>query len=711
MEIRRHIPIRFLLVCLLCSSSIGRAQEPDLTRIAGTSEKIKAWIAYCESLRINKAGVINNFPALQHAALVGISMTPVTDPANRARFYFFEAFACYYQVKFDSAQYYFYQSLHEAQKANNAEFIAEACVALIPVNFQLRQQEKVDSCKNILQSILDTTKNENILRDGYSAMGSYYQQKAYYSTAEDFFIKSIELRKKRVDTTSDNKLKADYAIQCYQLSKQYVNTDVLSKSLDILKEGQPFANFSPPVYIRYLSSFTEIYTLLGNIDSALFYEKQLEEHTKNSPVVPSEMVSANLNIAKYYIEHGGVAKALPYITKADTLANRSKSPILLYQAQLWNGRWLEATGKNAEAISLLAQSMPVAKQISKEQYAEALKYMALAQKGAGNLKESIRYYEEYIDQSDSLNKEKISRNLADQETRYETRQKEQRIELLSRENRLGVLELQNASRTRLFLILGLISLGIIALLLYFIYRNKENLNKVLNERNSQLDQLNHELAIANDTKAKLFGIIGHDMRAPVSQIVQLLQLQKENPELLSGDARKRHEEKLKLASENVLETMEDLLLWSKSQMQSFKPRFAPVNITYIIQKELSLTQQRMEDRNIRVQNEMPEHFVQNTDENFVTVIIRNLLQNAIKYSDENSTISIVTNRQKIYIINQASQTGADTLNALLGSSQVDSKSTGLGLQIAQGLAGSIQASVYFIPRDNNRLAAVLSWEI
>ncbi len=161
------------------------------------------------------------------------------------------------------------------KKQIHAEYIAEACVALIPVNFQLRQQDKVDSCKNILQSILDTTHNESILQDGYSAMGSYYQQKAYYSTAEDYLIKSIELRKKKVDTTLNAKLKADYAIQCYMLSKQYQNTDVLDKSLDILKEGQPFANFSPPVFIRYLSSFTEIYSLLGNIDSALHYEKQL----------------------------------------------------------------------------------------------------------------------------------------------------------------------------------------------------------------------------------------------------------------------------------------------------------------------------------------------------------------------------------------------------------------------------------------------------
>ncbi len=116
METRRNILIVFLLLGLMCSSSFLRAQEPDLSKISGTNEKIKAWIAYCESLRINKTGK-NNFPALQQAALAGIAMTPATDASNRARFYFFEAFACYYQVKFDSAQYYLYLSLHEATES------------------------------------------------------------------------------------------------------------------------------------------------------------------------------------------------------------------------------------------------------------------------------------------------------------------------------------------------------------------------------------------------------------------------------------------------------------------------------------------------------------------------------------------------------------------------------------------------------------------
>jgi signal transduction histidine kinase len=701
----------FISLLLLFITTMFRsyAQGPDLSKMHDDKEKIRAMLDYCESLRLHTGANPNNSVLLQRAALKGISITPDADAADLARFNFYCAFGCYYQVKFDSAQYYFYRSLHAAQKAKSAEFISSACVALIPVNFQLRQQDKVDSCKDILQSILDTTHNKKILQDGYSAMGSYYQQKAYYNTSEDYLIKSIELRKATVDTTTDIKLKSDYAIQCYILSKEYANTDVPDKSLAILKEGLPFSVFSPVVHIRYLSSFTEIYSLLGNIDSALYYVRTLEETTKNSPVVPSELVSANLNIAKYYIDHNMAAKASPYITRADTLATRSKSPILIFQAALWRGRYQEQNGKYNEAIASLNQSLPLAKQLNKEQYAEGLKYMAEAEKGAGNANEAYRYFALYSDQSDSLTKEKISQNLADQETRYETNKKEQHIASLSKENKLELLELQAASRTKLFLILALVALGIIALLLYFIYRNKESSNQVLNERNYQLDLLNQKLEVANNTKTKLFGIIGHDLRSPISQVVQLLQIRKKDATQMSEEARQKHENKIQEASENVLDTMEDLLLWSKSQMQQFTPEFRMVDISAVVNKELALLDPLAKNKLVTVHTQVEPRFLQKTDENFITVIIRNLLQNAIRYSDLNSTVEISTGSGKLSISNQSSGIPADKLNELLNNREVNSRSVGLGLQIVQDLAAAIRVKINFHRQNNDRILSTIDW--
>ncbi|HLA58272.1 MAG TPA: HAMP domain-containing sensor histidine kinase [Puia sp.] len=702
----------FISLLLLFISAMNRsyAQEPDLSKMHDDKEKIRAMLDYCESLRLNTGVNPNNSFLLQRAALKGISITPADDATDLARFNFYCAFGCYYQVKFDSAQYYFYQSLHAAQKAKSAEFISSACVALIPVNFQLRQQDRVDSCKDILQSILDTTHNKKILQDGYSAMGSYYQQKAYYSTSEDYLIKSLELRKTKVDTTTDVKLKSDYAIQCYILSKEYGNTDVLNKSLAILKEGLPFSGYSPVVHIRYLSSFTEIYSMLGNIDSALYYERTLEETTKNSPVVLSELVSANLNIAKYYIEHQMAGKALPYITRADTLAVRSKSPILIFQAALWKGRYQEQNGNYAGAIASLNQSLPLAKQLNKEQYAEGLKYMAEAEKGAGNANEAYRYFALYSDQSDSLIKEKISQNLADQETRYETNKKELHIASLSKENKLELLELQEASRTRLFLILALVALGIIALLLYFIYRNKESSNQVLNERNYQLDLLNQKLEVANNTKTKLFSIIGHDLRSPISQVVQLLHIRKKDATQMTEDARQKHENKIQEASENVLDTMEDLLLWSKSQMQQFTPEFRMVDITAVLAKEIALLDPLAKNKLITVHSHVEPRFLQKTDENFITVIIRNLLQNAIRYSDPNSTVEISNEAGKLVISNQSS-IPADKLNDQLNNREVNSRSVGLGLQIVQDLAAAIRVNIQFHRQNTDRILSTIDWNV
>jgi signal transduction histidine kinase len=255
------------------------------------------------------------------------------------------------------------------------------------------------------------------------------------------------------------------------------------------------------------------------------------------------------------------------------------------------------------------------------------------------------------------------------------------------------------------------ALGIISLLLYFIYRNKEKTNKILNKQNNQLETLNTELAVANETKAKLFGIIGHDLRAPVSQIVQLLQLQKENPQLLNEQSRIQHEARLKNASENVLETMEDLLLWSKSQMQHFTPQFVPVKISETVEKELNLLNQQIEDKNLKISNELSENLLRKTDENFLSIIIRNLLQNAIKYSDEGTLVLISADEQNIFITNHSSQANADGLNALLQNIKVDSKNSGLGLQIASDLAASINAKIFFSKKTDDTITTTINWSV
>ena len=702
----KHLLLTLIFLILLHFSPklFAQSQPPELSKFPVYKERIAAWASFCDSLRLNPA---INYLKLQTAGLKGLQLTKPEDLENRSRFFTFTALGYYYQSNFDSAEYFFYQSLYAAQKGHNTKQITRACVALIPVTFQLQQVAKMDSCKNILQSIVDSTRDHSILQDGFYALGSYYQYKSYYTTAQDYFIRSIELREKEVDTTREPKKKFDFAIQCDMLSKLYLNTGMADKSLSTLRRGQRFAAVSPNVSNRLTSSFVEAFATSGNIDSALYYDRRLETAVGNPLTFPSEIVSSDLNIAIYYLDKRQYDQVLPYIAKADSVATRIQAPLLTFQVQMIRGRYLEETGKYQASIPQLKSSMAVARQMNKELYGNDLKYMASAQEGAGNTGASLQYYKEYVQVTDSLNKEKISRTFADLETHYRTNEKEQRIASLDKENRLDLLELENASRTRLLLVLGLVALGIISLLLYFIYRNKEKLSRVLRERNDQLDILNHDLAEANETKARLFGIIGHDLRGPVGKIVRLLQLQKERPELFSKDEREHHEQRLKKASEHVLETMEDLLLWSKSQMRHFTPEFSPIQVAPILQKEIALLQEHLEDDKLSIVNQVPASLIWDTDDNFLAVIVRNLLQNAVRHSDSDKLIYITCTSQELCITNPTSTADEATMNSRLNHSRVDSSASGLGLQIANDLAGRIHARLFFRGEDGRSLTAVL----
>lgn len=704
---KKIIFIFFVLLNFI--SCIVRSQAPDLSKLKNEDDKIKAWINYCKDLRLNKSGAADNYVILQQAGLKGLQLVKAKDDSDKASFYLYTALGNYYQIKFDSAQFYFYKSLYSAQHGHSTKLIAGACEALMSLNFQLQQFDKVDACKNILQTIADTTKDKLILRDIYAAFGSYYQQKSFYTTAQDYYIKSIQLREQDVDTTKNAKTKFDFAIQCDQLSKLYLNTQMADKSLAALRKGERFADVSSVISNRLLSSFVEAFTTTGNIDSALYYNGLLVAHTRGQPGFPSELVSSNLNIAIYYIDHKQYDQALPYLTKGDSLAALVKQPFLIFQAQMIKGRYFEEKEKYDEAILLLKQSLPVAQQLDKGLYSNILQYLALAYKGKGELKTALDYYEQYIAMSDTLNKEKVSRTFADLETHYQTNEKQNQIISLDQKNKLGILELKQASNTRISLIFGLVGLGIFSLLLYFIYRNSEKMNKLLNNRNQQLDLLNNELSVANDTKAKLFGVISHDLRAPVSSIVQLLHLQKETPEQLSEETRKQYESRLKKASENVLETMEDLLIWSKSQMNSFIPQYKETKIAPLLQQEITLFEEQIIEKDLQLNVDVSSSISHKTDENFINVILRNLIQNAINQSVKKDVITIKADEKNICITNAANNKNAEELNTAMQQTNVSSKGSGLGIQIVKDLSARLGITIRYEQDTLNTVTARISW--
>lgn len=150
--------------------------------------------------------------------------------------------------------------------------------------------------------------------------------------------------------------------------------------------------------------------------------------------------------------------------------------------------------------------------------------------------------------------------------------------------------------------------------------------------------LNAELDKANKTKMQFFGILNHDLRSPVISLINFLHLQKEAPEMIDIETKNRLELQTTMATEQLLEQMEDLLLWSKGQMENFVPLFKNYKVEDLfseVKKEFVWVNA------IQMSFNYSENMMVFTDKEYMKTIVRNLINNSIKVLQEKSGAQII----------------------------------------------------------------------
>jgi signal transduction histidine kinase len=236
-------------------------------------------------------------------------------------------------------------------------------------------------------------------------------------------------------------------------------------------------------------------------------------------------------------------------------------------------------------------------------------------------------------------------------------------------------------------------LFILGSLLFYQNRNRKKTNEKLQVLNSELDQ-------ANTTKVKFLSILNHDLRSPVYNFIHFMQLQKESPELLDTETKKTIETKTIASAENLLGSMEDLLLWSKGQMNNFEPQPKTIAISSLFE---DARKHFGSEEKVQLTFENSDNIEINTDENFINTIIRNLTGNAIKALKSNSssetTAKIIwkawreNNETYLSITDNGSGASQEQFKALYNENEVVGIKTGLGLHLIRDLAKSINCKI------------------
>ena len=145
--------------------------------------------------------------------------------------------------------------------------------------------------------------------------------------------------------------------------------------------------------------------------------------------------------------------------------------------------------------------------------------------------------------------------------------------------------------------------------------------------------------------------------------------------------------------------MEDILIWSKSQLDNFVPNKVEVAILPLLQNISGMYQPELLAKNLELS--LPARDVKIvTDEYILLTILRNLISNAIKSTEENGSIKIDFEHNGIQIFNTGKPIDVTKLQAAVNWTALNSSQSGYGLKLCFELADKIGIKIEAVPRED-----------
>lgn len=243
--------------------------------------------------------------------------------------------------------------------------------------------------------------------------------------------------------------------------------------------------------------------------------------------------------------------------------------------------------------------------------------------------------------------------------------------------------------------------GMIALITMYI---QNNYNKEKELAKSRLVAL----AEINETKNKLFSIVAHDLRAPLASIENYLSLL--NKIDLETEEKKIIEQNLLNSTRQTSEMLQNILYWSKDQMQGIGVHLNVIDLQQTLTPTILLQQTLAQEKGIKLSFNIPTHLNVIADPDLLQLIVRNLLNNAIKFTHEAGEITLLASVKETKCIIELSDNGIgisaqDHANLFslqhkntYGTQQ--EKGVGLGLVLAKTYVELQNGKIWFESRPN-----------
>ncbi|MCD0466710.1 tetratricopeptide repeat-containing sensor histidine kinase [Flavobacterium sp. ENC] len=411
----------------------------------------------------------------------------------------------------------------------------------------------------------------------------------------------------------------------------YYFRGVSFKQKKLFKEAKKEFNLVPPNFrhsYKVKINLGEIALEQSDFKRALHYFQEIEK----LPVSASYNIyrsSIFHNIGLCYLHLAKFDKSEEYLFKGSKLLEKEKDTLMLISSYIDIANLYYTQYKDSQAIPYFEKAYQLSKKTNSFNLKKtAALNMAVVEENRKNFPLALTYRKELETWKDSLNDQNKVWAIADLEKKFAVKQKQKEVDVLAAENKVKVAE-RNGFIISSFLLLILFGTGV-----YF-YRQKIKNNKIILAQKNELDEL-------NATKDKLFSIVSHDLRSSVNA------LKVSNGKLIENLENKNFTELDVLLHNNstiangAYNLLDNLLNWALLQTQQAYFYQESLHLATIVQHVEYNYKPLMLNKNIHFKNEVAASDYVFADLDSLKIIIRNFLDNAIKFSKENGTISVYT---------------------------------------------------------------------
>ncbi len=269
----------------------------------------------------------------------------------------------------------------------------------------------------------------------------------------------------------------------------------------------------------------------------------------------------------------------------------------------------------------------------KEQIRDASLKLSELYHDTGEFENAYNYQSQYIAFRDSINNEDVIRKMADLRTEYEVSKKQAEVDLLEqkRENEKWIM----------FSLLSV--LGFISVAAFFTFRNniaRKRTNMLLSAQKAKIESQNDKLESLIKMKDKFFGIISHDLRGPVNSLNGITQLLKHYVKTKNNEELEQLTTLMDKSVETLSTLLDNLLSWALSQQGAlpYEPKNIPAET--LIKSVQNVFKNSARAKSIELHSEVEEGLELYVDEDSVHALLRNVLNNAIKFTPEKGKVAI-----------------------------------------------------------------------